>query len=459
MSRSSASMFALHASLGLLFLTTAGCRDLKGQCSKRTDTLCLQVMLADSAQQPEAVSLYLTTDIDSSSAPSKEVALPGIVETLKTRPYIVEIELATPPPDYLFLQAAATATVSADPQHVIANVSMEVAPASAARPTLVTLLPTGQELPDLAMPTDGSPSTDDMRMTQPADLLPVHWQQRYTHGTRLLRAISGTLTGGLTVWAVGDTGLVVRGDGTTFAEVTAPSANQLTGVWAATKSSAYVCDRGGNVWSTIDDGTSWQNVVGLSYPLNAIAARSKDDMLVVGDNIGNGHHFDGSMWNVAMHSLGNNASGAWASPDTYYVVGAQGKGARATNAEGTWTSIPALASNDLRGLSGHSLSNMFTISVGDNGVAQGFSTAGGTWTNLGFVSAATNLRSVYVTGNNSAYVVGTAGAVYAYNGAWSSLTASHLATLTMAGIWSDGSGGIWAIGQGMASSPGGIFRY
>ena len=75
MSRSSASMFALHASLGLLFLSTTGCRDLKGQCSKRTDTLCLQVSLADSAQVPEAVSLFMTTDLDAETIARKAMAI------------------------------------------------------------------------------------------------------------------------------------------------------------------------------------------------------------------------------------------------------------------------------------------------------------------------------------------------------------------------------------------------
>lgn len=104
MSRSSASMFAL----GLLMLSGAACRALKGQCSKRTDTLCLQLSLADATQLPDAVSLSITTDRDSSSAPTKDVARPDIVETLQKRPYIVEIELGTQPPENLYLDATAT---------------------------------------------------------------------------------------------------------------------------------------------------------------------------------------------------------------------------------------------------------------------------------------------------------------------------------------------------------------
>lgn len=102
---------------------------------------------------------------------------------------------------------------------------------------------------------------------------------------------------------------------------------------------------------------------------------------------------------------------------------------------------------------------MFTISVGDNGVARGFVPATGAWTDLGFVSAATGLRSASVTAVSAAYVVGNTGAVYAYNGAWSALTASRLTAMNLVGVWSDGSGNSWVIGQGTVSSPGGIFRY
>jgi hypothetical protein len=456
MIRSSASIFALHVGLGLGVIAVAGCREVKGQCGKRTDTVCLQIDLADRSVIPDIVSLQL-----SANEVTRTSGLPNAAATLRDRPYIVELELTNPPPVLLTIRAEGTSLTSGvgeARQPLLLTAQLTLQPSTAARPTILILTGPGGSGEDMAAPQDGPTGQDGY--TSP-DQRPTQWQQVYSSPMPRLRAMSGTTVGALTIWGVGDNGLIVRGDGNTFSAVTPPALGApLTGLWAVSSTTLYVCDSMGRVFFTTNAGSSWTGAA-VGSALRAIYGRGPNDIMVVGDNSTTGHHFDGTSWNAVTHNLGAPATSVWFGSMYWYVVGNDGHGARAMDPEtaSSWTTLTPLSAKNLQMISGQAGSDQFPLAVGDDGVVQYYHPAG-MWMSTGYPGGAINLTSAWVTGTGFAHVAGANGTVWRYtNGPWQSLGNANLASYTLTGIWGDGTGGLWVSGHGLASDPGGIWKY
>ena len=297
----------------------------------------------------------------------------------------------------------------------------------------------------------------------PPDQRPVNWSPVYKSPMNRLRALSGTVNGGLTVWGVGDNGLVVRGDGTTFNAVNAPALNaQLTALWVVSSSTIWVCDTAGR--RLLHHG--WRRLVD---PVGHPALCAARHLRPVDERCHGGwrqQHQRPSLRRHcverAMHSLGDLAYGVWSGSMYWYVVGANGKTARAINPEApaSWVQIPAMATTHLRFISGQTGSDQYPLAVGDNGAVQYIHPATSMWMGTGYLGGATNLTSTWVASTGFAHVAGAAGTVWQYtNGPWYSRGNANIANYNLTGIWGDGSGGIWVAGIGLASDPGGIWKY
>ena len=148
----------------------------------------------------------------------------------------------------------------------------------------------------------------------------------------------------------------------------------------------------GQTQNFLNSGGAWTPVVNLPYPLRGIYGHNLNDIMVVGDNTTNGHHFDGTNWNVAMYNLGDFANGVFFGSMYWYVVGNSGKGARTMTPEGTWTLYTVAASSNLRAVNGQPGSDQFPLAVGDNGTVQYFHPTG-VWQTLGYPGGAADLFS------------------------------------------------------------------
>ncbi len=435
--------------LAAAVLSGAACREIAGQCSSRTDTLCLQIDLADRSVIPDKLQLNL-----SATGMSKQSDFSNVSPILSQRPYVVELELQNPPPGSLSIDAGGY--LSPTNQKIAAG-QLTVSPASAARPTILSLLPLGGS--DL-----GSTGNQDMfPADQPsgADMRPAGWAMVYQSPGKPLTSISGTTNGGLTLMATGPSQLVVRGNGTTFTAGQISAGNAaISGAWLASATTAWVCDRGGYIYSTTNGGTSWTASNAIGYPLNAIYGRSATDILAVGDSTISAAHWDGTSWKNAPQNSGSPMYGVWISGTTYYIAGGGGVGEKSTNPEmvGSWGLITKLSSMTLRGMSGFQTSDAFPLAVGDGGTVEYYQMVTGKWVDLQFPNKAVNLSAAWVSGAANGYVVGTGGTIYYFNnGAWSSVGNSTLGGFDLTGIWGDGAGGIWVSASN--GTDGAIFKY
>ena len=435
--------------LAATVLSGAACREIAGQCSSRTDTLCLQISVADRSAIPDKLQLDL-----SAAGMSKQSDFSNVSSILSQRPYVVELELPNPPPSSLSIDAGGY--LSPGNQKIAAG-QLTLSPASAARPTILSLLPLGGS--DL-----GSTGNQDMfPADQPAgaDMRPAGWAMVYQSPGKPLTSISGTTNGGLTIMATGPNQLVVRGNGTTFtAGQTSAGTATISGAWLSSATMAWVCDRGGYIFSTTNGGTSWTSSNAIGYPLNAIYGRSATDILAVGDSMISATHWDGTSWKNAPQNSGASMYGVWISGTTYYIVGGGGIGEKSANPEmtGSWGIIPKLSTMTLRGISGFQTSDMFPLAVGDGGTVGYYQKLTGNWVDLQFPNKAVNLSAAWVSGGANAYVVGTGGTIYYFNnGAWSSVSNSTLGGFDLTGIWGDGAGGLWVSASN--GTDGAIFKY
>ena len=427
---------------GAVFLS-AGCREIQGQCSTRKETLCLQIELIDRSVIPDELQLNL-----SAAGMSKLATFPEVSSILGKRPYLVEIELPSPPPVELSIDAGGYLKATSQK---IAAAQLTLAPATAARPTVLNLAALGGG--------DGGSLPSDL--PSGTDLEPAGWSMVYFSSGKQLTSISGTTAGGLTIMATGTGQLVVRGNGTNFtaSQLSNGSAN-LTGIWLASATSAFACDRAGIVYSTTNGGAAWTPSPNLGYPLNAIYGRSTSDILVVGDSTISAAHFDGASWKNAPHNAGLPFYGVWASSNAYYIVGGSGQGERSATPEvaGSWTLISNLNGMTLRGISGYQSSDMFPLAVGDGSTDEYYQMATKNWVDLKFPQPGVNLAASWASGGANGYVVGAAGTVYFYNnGAWASVGNSNLNGYDLTGIWGDGAGGLWV--SASKGTDGAIFKY
>lgn len=429
-------------------LSTAACREIQDQCSSRSDTLCLQIGLTDRSVIPDELQLNL-----SAGSVSKPATFSDVGAILGQRPYLVEIELASPPPAELTIDAGGYLKQTGQK---IAGAQLTLVPASASRPTVLNLAALGGGGGD-GGGGDGLPAD----LPPGADLRPTNWGMAYFSAGKPLTSISGSTTGGLTVMATGAGQLVVRGDGKVFAaRQTSGGTAAVSGVWLASATSAWACDRGGMIYSTTDGGLTWPTAANIGYALNAIYGRSSSDILAVGDNPSGATHFDGTAWRNAPHSAGLPFYGVWASNSTYYIAGGSGQGERSPTPEtlGSWTAIANLNGMTLRGMSGLLSSDAFPVAVGDAGTVEYYQMVTGKWQDLGFPNKGVKLAAAWVTGAANGFVVGTGGTVYFYNnGAWVSYGNSNLNGYDLTGIWGDGSGGIWVSASN--GTDGAIFKY
>lgn len=271
-----------------------------------------------------------------------------------------------------------------------------------------------------------------------------------------LNAISGYSTGGDAIFAAGNAGTVIVGDGqaNTFAAAknNAGSSN-LNAVWATGTKSAMVADQTGGVWATTDSGDSaWADQgAGVTKALNAITGRNGLDIVVMGADTTNGRYYNGT-WVNAKHNTGQPMFGIWASATTWYAVGNGGYVATATDPAGTWSAIKVSSNPNLTAVWGVDDKNVWAVGAG--GILAQYD--GNFWSKSGLSSQ--NLNAIWGSSGSDIFVVGNGGVAYHYNGSnWSTISNATLSGYNLTGVWGDGAGGVWV--TAIKGADGYIFKY
>ncbi|MBI4252822.1 hypothetical protein HY623_01420 [Candidatus Uhrbacteria bacterium] len=251
--------------------------------------------------------------------------------------------------------------------------------------------------------------------------------------------------GGSDIWAVGDDGLIIHWDGTTWTTVTSPHGSRINGIFMLSASSGWAVGDGGKIIRY--DGTSWTQVSSpVTDHLNSIWMVSESDGWAVGE-AGKILRFDGTSWTQFTDTGGNtwhdiqmiSAADGW-------VVGNQGLIYRwngsawslHTDSGGTvWRSLYLLSATD-------------GWVAGDQGLIYRWN--GSEWL-LSADTGGTNWRSVYHASSSDGWVTGTGGEIYHWNGVmWSAYSSPTTADINEVRMLSSSLG--WAVADG-----GRLFRY
>jgi hypothetical protein len=446
------------AALSVLLCSLASCQDLSGQCSNRTDTLCLELSVASGTPIPDSVNLTLQ-----SGTQSEPYSFAGIGSLLAMRAYVVEVAFDTPPPAMLVLSAQASAT---DPQTAkavqLAAGPLTVAPATAARPTKILLSEVGttsgndlgMPIPDMAgeAPVDAAELTDMTTATGP-------WTLVYQLSGTPLNGLFGTTAGGTTIYAVGNSGVVIKGNGTSFTKQTATTGTgNLSGVWAADAMNVFACDRSNYAYSSQNGGTSWTASGSAGFPLNAIYGRSASEVIAVGNSPSQYFRYNAGTWATAAQPSGANLTGIFASANNYYVIGGTGLGDRIVIGTGFSALTNGSSASSQWAIAGYGTTDSFTVAVSGSGAAQYLNSGtDNIWTNMNSPLSSA-LNAVWVTGTNTAIVGGANNVVYQYaSNNWSSISNSNLSGYTITGMWGDGGTGLWVTANN--GTIGAIFKH
>jgi hypothetical protein len=210
--------------------------------------------------------------------------------------------------------------------------------------------------------------------------------------SRTLNAVWGSSA--TDVFVVGSRGLAWRWDGTTWSEMALPAiagSPDLKAVWGPAGGPVYAV--GGTGAIVRFDGTAWTSEARVSEDLVGIWGTGASDIWAVGVR-GRIAHYDGTAWDDSQ-SLGGNL---------------------ASNVAGIWGSGPT---------------EIFVV-----GGTTVWRYDGAAWTQTALPSPAA-AKAVWGRAANDAYIVGTTGMAFRWDGTtWNDIHAEHAWTFNA--IWGDG---------------------
>jgi hypothetical protein len=265
------------------------------------------------------------------------------------------------------------------------------------------------------------------------------------------------------VFIVGDSGTILRYDGTDWTTQSSGITRSFKGVWGSGANYAggdrvyAVGERrnvrmyNGSTWTSIDSSTS-----STSATLYGVWGTGASDVFVVGSS-GTIRRWGGSSWTAMTSGTTQElrgiwgSGGNWAGGDRVYAVGLRGSSAATIRRyDGTnWASVTTGAPRvDLYGVWGTAWNNVFA--VGASGTILRYN--GTTWATMGVPSGFTStLYGVWGSGANYAggdrvYAAGADGRVLQYNGSggWSEMVSGCIEHLY--GAWGSGPSDVYAVG-------------
>ena len=301
------------------------------------------------------------------------------------------------------------------------------------------------------------------------------WTQVMADATWRFNAVVGV---GSEAYAVGNKG-VLKYNGTTWTSFAAPSALELTDIWAVSATELYAISTTG-VLSRYA-GSTWTSVSGAPAAASAVWTTAQGD-LYVGATDGL-YRRTGTTWVKIGISFGAVTAGALTSANNFCLVGPQSEVycydgtlwshlATSSSGFGDLNAVWASAQDDLfvagaAGIQHHEGSNWFGVSYpstpytywGDSTVLYAATghvlrqTGPSTFTAVLQPTPANYLYGIWGSGPSDVIAVGAGGNIQRFNGStWSKMTNADSRTLVAA--WGTSSTNVYAVG-----AAGAILRY
>jgi len=251
--------------------------------------------------------------------------------------------------------------------------------------------------------------------------------------TAALRGVWGSSAA--EVYAVGDGGIILRYNGTTWLAEGSNTSQNLNAVWATA----------GDAWAVGEDvvlrrvSDSWSEVT-LPDVTHWLAVWGHSGHVFVGGHWLEIYHYDGSNWLSKAHPVGGRF-GLWGiGPNDVYAAGFMGT---THYAGSTWTVV----SNTFDGLGvwGSGPADVYVVGWdfgGDQGYIEHFN---GSWSPVSPPMALAPLRGVWGSASNNVYAVGDTGTVILYDGVdWTGVDTGT--TVDLFAIWGTGPQDVFVVG-------------
>lgn len=263
------------------------------------------------------------------------------------------------------------------------------------------------------------------------------------------------------IYAVGDSGTILKFDGSAWSSQASGTTWKLNNVWAVRTNNIYAVGEYRGIFRS--NGSTWTKIhsQATNYPLYGIGGPDADNgkMIAVGKNNTIWVLFVPQYYNILdgdensfssqeQHEHSNDLFGCFftESDQNVTVVGSKGF-VGYYNGYDFWghndlNKYSSPVSSALRGVWGIDSNNMYA--VGDSGVILQ-RVNGGSWVKM-TSNTTQNLRAVWGTAMDNVYAVGANGTVLRYNGsAWSQVTVPTTAQIN--GIWGVSPNKIYVVGN------------
>jgi len=138
--------------------------------------------------------------------------------------------------------------------------------------------------------------------------------------TTPLRSINGTANDD--IWTVGDEGVILHYNGSSWQAETSPTQDNLYAVWSVARDDVWIAGADGVLLH--DTGSGWQAQPQLTRArLYGLWAKSASDVWAVG-SIGTVLHYDGSSWTHIWSGTSTDLSAVYGADGVVYAVGREG---------------------------------------------------------------------------------------------------------------------------------------
>jgi len=228
------------------------------------------------------------------------------------------------------------------------------------------------------------------------------WQLERVPATYDLYGISGS--GPTDIVAVGDTGAILRFDGTTWRRDVSPTRGVLRAIWSGGGQYFVVGERGLVLRSS---GTGWTPLSsGTQRFLRAVWGTDPANVFAVGDS-GTVLRFDGGRWQPMAAPTTSRLRAIWGSgPTDVFAVGDSGTALRYDGA--TWASLPSPTTRDLRAVWGRGPTEVYA--AGDSGTVVRYD--GNTWRPIAAPWRSIMYAFAPIPGTNALAIVGQGGRIF-----------------------------------------------
>ncbi|MEQ1858583.1 MAG: Calx-beta domain-containing protein [Chthoniobacteraceae bacterium] len=231
------------------------------------------------------------------------------------------------------------------------------------------------------------------------------WATQTSGTTNNLRGIWGSSATSL--WAVGDSGRIVKGDGSAWVIQTSGTTNTLRGIWGSSATSLWTVGNTGTIRRSTD-GTSWSaQTSGTTTNLYAVWGSDANNVWAVGD-AGTILKWNGTAWAAQTSGTTGNLRGVWGSSATnLWAVGVGGVILKGNGT--TWTAQTSGVTQDLNGIWGSDASSVWIS--GSSGMLLR-TLDGSSWSSSRVTTNNPSFQAVSGANADNVWVSGDSGSVY-----------------------------------------------